>query len=326
MSTWSTTLHFEHLPVASSDTLPTLSLIDLSDWSLVTLVGDDKKSYLQGQVTCDVVTLDPAHSTFGAHCDAKGKMRTIFRIFHHQQGYALLQRKSIMATQLPELKKYAVFSKVDIEEGQDVLLGLCGENAQTVIDQHFPGTDDVRAFEGGTAVKVDAQRWLIAVAADHADTLATQLANNAQLATTSLWDLYDIKAAFPRIEAATELEFIPQAMNLHAVGGISFKKGCYVGQETVARAKYRGTNKRAMYQLQGASEQCPQAGDVLERSVGENWRKGGTVIAGYQFSDNQAITLVVLPNDLDEGTQFRLAEHPEALWTVQALPYSLDDE
>ncbi|MGF1785132.1 tRNA-modifying protein YgfZ [Photobacterium swingsii] len=326
MSTWSNALNFEHLPVASSDALPALSLVDLSDWSLVTLVGEDKKSYLQGQVTCDVVTLDPALSTLGAHCDAKGKMRTIFRIFHHQQGYALLQRKSIMATQLPELKKYAVFSKVDIEQGQDILLGLCGENAQAVIDQCFAGSDEVRPFDGGTAVKVDDQRWLIAVAPAQAEAVANQLATDAKLATSSLWDLYDIKAALPRIEAATELEFVPQAMNLQAVGGISFKKGCYVGQETVARAKYRGTNKRAMYIVQGDAAQCPQAGDALERSVGESWRKGGTIIAGYQFSDNQAIALVVLPNDLDEDTQFRLATQPDNLWTTQALPYSLEDE
>ncbi|OAN12573.1 tRNA-modifying protein [Photobacterium jeanii] len=326
MSTWSDALHFAPLSLTSSDSLPTLALVDLADWALVTLVGDDKKSYLQGQVTCDVVSLSPEQSTLGAHCDAKGKMRTIFRLFHHQQGYGLFQRQSVMATQLPELKKYAVFSKVDIEPSEDVLLGLCGEQAQARIDSLFTGDSDVRQQDNATAVKIDDQRWLIAVAPQQAEALAQTLAADAQLSTSALWDLYDIRAALPRIDASTELEHVPQALNLQAVDGISFKKGCYVGQETVARAKYRGTNKRAMFIMQGDAAQCPQAGDAIERSVGENWRKGGTVIAGYQFADQQAIALVVLPNDLDDDTQFRLADAPESRWTVQALPYSLDDE
>lgn len=81
-----------------------------------------------------------------------------------------------------------------------------------------------------------------------------------------------------------------------------------------------------MYIVTGAATQCPQAGDALERSVGENWRKGGTVICGYQYSDNQAVALVVLPNDLDDDSQFRFAAHPDALWHKLDLPYDLNAE
>ncbi|PSW18606.1 tRNA-modifying protein YgfZ [Photobacterium sanctipauli] len=322
MSNWSETLKFAPLSLSPEDSLPALALVDLANWGLVTLIGDDKKSYLQGQVTCDVVSLAPTQSTLGAHCDAKGKMRTVFRLFHHNDGYALFQRQSIMATQLPELKKYAIFSKVDIEQSGDVLLGLTGADADTKVSALFGGEGDVRAIDGGTAVKVDEQRWLLAVTAEQAGTIADKLAGEATLADDTLWDLYDIKAALPRVDAATELEFIPQAMNLQAVDGISFKKGCYTGQETVARAKYRGINKRAMYIVSGPTEQCPQAGDALERSVGENWRKGGSIIAGYQYNNGTAVALVGLPNDLDADTTFRLSGQ-EAVWQQLELPYSL---
>ncbi|WP_299020561.1 tRNA-modifying protein YgfZ [uncultured Photobacterium sp.] len=324
MSTWSNALNFKKIALTAQDNLPDLALVDLADWGLVTLFGEDKKSYLQGQVTCDVVALTADESTFGAHCDAKGKMRTVFRLFHHRDSYALLQRQSVMATQLLELKKYAVFSKVDIEQSNDILLGLTGNQATAVIDRELGGEGNVRPFANGTAVKIDEQRWLIAITPEEAAPLANRLAPGAELSDSTLWDLYDIQHAIPRIEAATELEFIPQAMNLQAVDGISFKKGCYTGQETVARAKYRGTNKRAMYIVSGTADECPQAGDSLERSVGENWRKGGTVITAYQFADGQAIALVGLPNDLDEDTQFRLADQ-KALWQKQPLPYSLED-
>ncbi|WEM42741.1 tRNA-modifying protein YgfZ [Photobacterium sp. DA100] len=324
MSNWSENLNFDRIPLSSGDSLPSLALIDLSNWALVTLIGDDKKSYLHGQVTCDVVGLAADQSTLAGHCDAKGKLRTVFRLFHHNDGYGFLQRRSVMATQLPELKKYAIFSKVDIEASSDVLLGIAGSEADAQIAQLFGGEGDVRAVNGGTAVKIDSQRWLLALHADAAGDIANKLAATAVLSDDSLWDLYDIRAAFPRVDAATELEFIPQAVNLQALGGISFTKGCYTGQETVARAKYRGINKRAMYIVSGPAEHGPQAGDSLERSVGENWRKGGTIVAGYQFTDGQATALVVLPNDLDEGTTFRLAEG-EDVWHLQALPYSLDD-
>ncbi|PSW04693.1 tRNA-modifying protein YgfZ [Photobacterium lipolyticum] len=329
MSTWSNALNFKKIPLTAQDNLPDLALVNLDDWGLVTLIGDDKKSYLQGQVTCDVVSLPADASTLGAHCDAKGKMRTIFRLFNHNNGYGFLQRKSVMASQLPELKKYAVFSKVDIEASDDVLLGLTGESAQAVVDQLFTGEGDVRVIKAGTAVKIDEDRWLLAVTAEQAETVVNAIVeayNDVRLSDSTLWDLYDIQYAIPRIDAATELEFIPQAMNLQAVDGISFKKGCYTGQETVARAKYRGINKRAMYIVSGEAAQCPQAGDALERNIGENWRKGGTLIASYQYADNLAVALVVLPNDLDSGTRFRLAAQPEFIWTKQDLPYTLEDE
>lgn len=324
MSNWSENLNFDRLSLATGDALPSLALVDLANWALVTLIGDDKKSYLQGQVTCDVVGLTADRSTLAGHCDAKGKLRTVFRLFHHNNGYGFLQRRSIMDTQLPELKKYAIFSKVDIEASTDILLGVAGSEADAQITQLFGGEGDVRAINGGTAVKIDSQRWLLALNTDAAKDVASQLAATAALSDDSLWDLYDIQAAIPYIDAATELEFIPQAVNLQALDGISFTKGCYTGQETVARAKYRGLNKRAMYIVSGPAKHCPQAGDSLERSVGENWRKGGTIVAGYRFADGQATALVVLPNDLDEGTAFRLAG-TEDVWHQQALPYSLDD-
>ncbi|MGF1739002.1 tRNA-modifying protein YgfZ [Photobacterium satsumensis] len=324
MSNWSENLNFDRLSLATGDALPSLALVDLTNWALVTLIGDDKKSYLQGQVTCDVVGLAADQSTLAGHCDAKGKLRTVFRLFHHNDGYGFLQRRCIMDTQLPELKKYAIFSKVDIAASDDVLLGIAGSEADAQVAQLFGGEGDVRAINGGSAVKIDSQRWLLALNADAAKEVANQLAATATLSDDSLWDLYDIHAAVPRIDTATELEFIPQAVNLQALDGISFTKGCYTGQETVARAKYRGINKRAMYIVNGPAEHSPQAGDSLERSVGENWRKGGTIVAGYQFADGQATALVVLPNDLDEGTAFRLAG-TDAVWHQQALPYSLDD-
>ncbi|MBY7976118.1 tRNA-modifying protein YgfZ [Vibrio fluvialis] len=317
---------FSPLSVNASDALPELMLTYLDSWGAITMVGADKKSYLQGQVTCNVVTLASDQSTFGAHCDAKGKVWSVFRLFHHHDGYAMFQPQSAIEAELRELKKYAIFSKVEIAESKDIALGVMGVQAQAYIDRLSDSQGDVRAIQGGTAVRISDLRWLLFVTPETAEQLATS--TDATKVDSTLWTRFDIEEAIPVIERADQNEHIPQAVNVQAVGGISFTKGCYTGQETVARAKYRGINKRAMYIVAGDVTQPLTNSDAqeMERSVGENWRSAGRLIAHYTFADNTAIGLIVLPNNLEEDTELRLTAQPGTRWTIQPLPYSLDDE
>jgi folate-binding protein YgfZ len=320
---WQT--RFSPLNLSTQDALPELSISLLDNLGMITMVGDDKKSYLHGQVTCDVVSLEKDQSMLGAHCDAKGKVWSVFRLFHHNDGYSMVQPKSAIEVELKEIKKYAVFSKVTIEESSDVVLGVAGENADAFISTLNADSGDVRAIEGGTAVKVALNRWLLALTAEAAQSLVED--SQATLTTHELWTRFDIEAALPYVAADAQNVHIPQALNVQALGGISFTKGCYTGQETVARAKYRGTNKRAMYIVKGVTVETLSEGAIeLERSVGENWRSVGALLTHYQFSDNQAMGLIVLPNNLDDDTRLRLVDQPECEWEIAALPYSLDDE
>lgn len=320
---WQT--RFSPLNLSTQDALPELSISLLDNLGMITMVGDDKKSYLHGQVTCDVVSLEKDQSMLGAHCDAKGKVWSVFRLFHHNDGYSMVQPKSAIEVELKEIKKYAVFSKVTIEESSDVVLGVAGKNADAFISTLNADSGDVRAIEGGTAVKVALNRWLLALTAEAAQSLVED--SQATLTTHELWTRFDIEAALPYLAADAQNEHIPQALNVQALGGISFTKGCYTGQETVARAKYRGTNKRAMYIVKGVTVETLGEGAIeLERSVGENWRSVGALLTHYQFSDNQAMGLIVLPNNLDDDTRLRLVDQPECEWEIAALPYSLDDE
>ncbi|PQJ61481.1 tRNA-modifying protein YgfZ [Vibrio chagasii] len=309
-----------------NDSLPELMMTHVSDWSAITMVGDDKKSYLQGQVTCDVVTLPNDESTLGAHCDAKGKVWSIFRLFHHNGGYALMQPKSAIEVELVEIKKYAVFSKVDIEQSSDVVIGVMGAAADQYIDSISESQGKVRAISGGTAVQVAGNRWALLVTEQAAEALVTN--SSAEKVSEALWQYHEIIDAQPNLTKAEQNEHIPQALNLQAIGGISFTKGCYTGQETVARAKYRGMNKRGMRIVSGPTAEVLtlESPIELERSVGENWRGAGQLINVYQFADNQAIGLMVLPNNLDDDVQLRLTAQPDQIWSIQPLPYSLDDE
>ena len=313
---------FPVLSIKKDATLPSFAISELNNWALITMVGNDKKSYLHGQITCDVVALAQDEITFGGHCDAKGKLWSIFQLFHHNEGYALFQRKSAIETELTEIKKYSVFSKVDIAISDDVLLGFTGQEAEAWINENTDSQSFVRTSQFGTFAKIGESQWLLVTTNEHKEALLSLL-TQATLCDESLWELYTIQQGLPLLDKPLVNEHIPQAMNLQAIGGISFKKGCYTGQETVARAKYRGINKRAMYLVSGQSEQAPVAGDAIERSVGENWRKGGTIVSAFRYEDGYTLALAILPNDLDDDTQFKLQE---SIWEKMPLPYSLDDE
>ena len=126
------------------------------------------------------------------------------------------------------------------------------------------------------------------------------------------------------MSAETQNEFIPQALNLQAIEqAISFTKGCYIGQETVARAKYRGANKRAMYVFSGETAVTPKIGSEIEMQLDTAWRKTGSIVSAVNF-DGVLWLQVVMNNDLEEGTHFRLPEDGTVL-KIKSLPYSINN-
>ncbi|EGT5683785.1 tRNA-modifying protein YgfZ [Cronobacter turicensis] len=317
---------------AASARLP-LTLISLEDWALATITGPDSEKYLQGQVTADVTELGENQHLLVAHCDAKGKMWSNLRLFRHGDGFAWIERRSVRDTQLAEMKKYAVFSKVAIvPDDNAVLLGVAGFQARAALANHFttlPDEQNPRVVDGATTLLwfgLPAERFIVITDADTASQLTEQLRGEAQLNASAQWLALDIEAGFPVIDAPNSNQFIPQATNIQALGGISFKKGCYAGQEMVARAKFRGANKRALWYLAGHGSRVPQPGEDIEMQMGENWRRTGTVLAAVQLDDGHLLAQVVMNNDLEAGTLFRVREETGAhTLHIEPLPYSLEE-
>jgi folate-binding protein YgfZ len=157
-----------------------------------------------------------------------------------------------------------------------------------------------------------------------AEMVTEKLRGEAQLNNSQQWLALNIEAGLPVIDEANVAQFIPQATNLQALGGISFKKGCYTGQEMVARAKFRGANKRALWYLAGTASRVPEAGEDLERKMGDNWRRTGTVLAAAQLDDGRVIVQVVMNNDMEPDSVFRVREDANTL-SIEPLPYSLEE-
>ncbi|AOM41040.1 tRNA-modifying protein YgfZ [Xenorhabdus hominickii] len=320
---------------SSSETLP-LTLISLNDWGMVTATGADTEKYLQGQVTADIISLNENQHVLTAHCDAKGKMWSNFRLFQRGESFAYIERLSVLDTQLAELKKYAVFSKVTfVKDEENVLLGLAGTGSREALTTFFPDLPDAESpvIQHQTAtllhLSLPAERFLLVVDKTTAAQLTEMLVEKfqSQLNDSQQWLALEIEAGFPVIDIASSAQFIPQATNLQALNdSICFKKGCYTGQEMVARAKYRGANKRAMYWLAGSASSLPAAGDDLEWQLGDKWRRTGSVLTAVKLADNAVWVQVVMNNDMEADSVFRIREDEGHALTIQALPYSLDEE
>lgn len=275
--------------------------IRLDQYQLIEAHGADAEKYLQGQLTADLIALPSGANTLVAHCDPKGKMNAIFRLLKvDSERFFLLIKKDLLPSALDALKKYAVFSKISFDLRDWQIVGLIGKKCGKI--------------EPRFTLEIDEQRAILL------NESALPINFNAD---EKIWESADIQAGLPNLSAATQNLFIPQALNLQAIEqAVSFTKGCYIGQETVARAKYRGANKRAMFILKGKTQTLPAIGDEIEMRLESNWRKTGSIINAVNL-DGLLWLLVVLNNDIDPTQVFRLAQDETAL-AVQPLPYALN--
>ncbi|HGJ5875610.1 MAG TPA: tRNA-modifying protein YgfZ [Arsenophonus sp.] len=308
-----------------------LTLMLLNDWSFITATGVDAEKYLQGQLTADIAALSPQQHVFTAHCDAKGKMWSTLRLFHYKEGFGYILRTSVATKQLSELKKYAVFSQITLSQQHNIiLLGVAGHGAHEALKSHFaqlPNKEkSVIHLEQTTLLhfSLPTERFLIAT--DIAT--ATKLTKHFPMhGDSQQWLALDIAAGIANIDVENSEQFIPQAVNLQALpDSISFHKGCYSGQEMIARAKYHGANKRAMYWLTGTANRLPKANEAIEWKIGDNWRRTGTILAIVKLTDTTISVQIVMNHDILKESVFRLVGDEQSQLTIQPLPYSLTKE
>ncbi|MCU8088735.1 tRNA-modifying protein YgfZ [Shewanella sp. SM21] len=305
-------------------TLPPLMLTNLSHLGLIKVVGEQGRSFIHGQVTTDISSLATDQWRWGAHCDPKGKMLASFRTFAIQDALFMLMPKDAIEVDLPQLQKYAVFSKATLSNASAewTLLGVAGEQASQFVNKHFGDIQqELTLIENGAILK-DAERFILVLTPDAAAALVAQ--SELSVFDASAWQALEIAAGYPNLAASHASQYVPQMCNLQAVNGISFNKGCYMGQETIARMKYRGGNKRALYILRGHTNLQITLASGLEIAMEDSFRRGGQIIEFVQRG-NQVLLTAVLPNDTANDTQLRFADDEQSHLTIQALPYSLDE-
>jgi len=289
--------------------------------------GPDADKFLQGQLTCNLNYLKDGSSSLGARCTPKGRMVSSFRILPDQDGFLLAMAADLLEPQMSELKKYAAFSKSQLsdESGAWVRFGLSGADEQLAsLGLELPQESGQVARLGEIiAIRLQTGRAELWAPAGQAGELRTQLAARLPEAPLEHWLLGQVRAGVGQVCAATRELFIPQMINLQAVGGVSFKKGCYSGQEIVARMQYLGRLKRRMYRLALDEGKAPAPATELFSPV-HSTSVGEVVLAAA--ADTGIELLAVLQEDAVEDGRISLGAPDGPALRLLPLPYTLNSE
>ena len=297
----------------------------LSHEGILAVRGSDAGKFLQGQLTCNINYLDPSHSSLGARCMVKGRMQSSFRILPEGNGYLLAMARELLEPQLADLKKYAVFSKATLEDESQAWARFGVHQGEAALASLGLELND----EAGATVRLDdliavrvspgrAELW---APARQAGTLGEALARLLPAGELNDWLLGQVRAGLGQVMAQTRELFIPQMINLQAVGGVSFKKGCYTGQEIVARMQYLGKLKRRQYRL-ALEQSAPPAPGTSIFSPTHGSSVGEVVLAAR--SEQGCELLAVVGAEAIEDGNLHLGSLEGPRLAVLSLPYELD--
>lgn len=327
--------HFGDAEQALQATATTNTLCDLSHLGLLALSGDDAVTFLQGQVTNDVKALNGSNAHYSGYCTPKGRLLALFLAFSYHNTLHLQFNQALLAPIMKRLKMYVMRSKVDIQDvsSQMIRLGINGPAAATIVEKalstaptaDYAMTPILKAQQTiGTILKLPSiaghQRFELFVDEAYAQSTWDTLKKSCQLVGKPCWDWLDIHTGLPDIVQATQEQFVPQMLNLDCLQGINFKKGCYTGQEIVARTHYLGAIKRRTYLATINTNDEPHAGDkVMDDSgseVGQIVKVAANLTGGFD-------ALVEIRIEAQAAGNISWNTHPV---TFGELPYHLLNE
>lgn len=293
----------------------------LTHLGIIKVTGPEAASFLQGQLSNDIQTLQNT-SQLSGYCTAQGRLIALFRIMRQGDDFFLLLPQEILASTLKRLRMYVLRAKVTLSAASDLaLLGLSGPAAPEALRQIGLSAPTLPEVSGEGLLQVMAvpgiaPRYIVLGSADAVRGLwpisgLTPVGSQA-------WAWLDIASGQPTIGSATSEAFVPQMVNLDVLNGINFRKGCYPGQEIVARTHYLGRLKQRMYRASLAGP-VPAPGTTLT-APNLPGQPAGTVVEAQMGPDGQVDLLVVVQiSSHDEGGVY-LQETP---LRFQDLPYPL---
>lgn len=244
-------------------------LFDLSAYGLIAVSGADAMTFLQGQLTNDVKQLDQC-AQFTGYCTAKGRLLALFYAFKINDIIYLQCPRPLIADLVKRLRMFVLRSKVVVEDASEqfVCLGLASADSATPM-QHLPlHAHQSSPMPSGTVIRLPdshgKQRALLIIPAAQAKQAWQSFAETFCPASSSLWEALEVQAGIPQVYKITQEQFVPQMINLDALDGINFKKGCYTGQEIVARTHYLGkVKRRTLLATLPAEAGTPHVGEPL---------------------------------------------------------------
>ena len=303
---------------AVSDILGFDGTVLLSDWGVIRAHGADAASFLQGQLTQDVQQLDAGQARLAGYCSAKGRLLATFIVWREgPEDIAMACSADLLPATLKRLSMFVMRARCKLADAsvEYALSGLAGPSAQAWLAAAAPeAVWTCTAQHGGRAIRLpDAPgvpRYLFVAPAGVARPALPAL-------SLAQWQWLEVRSGVARVTAATAEQFVPQMLNLELLGGVNFQKGCYPGQEVVARSQYRGTLKRRTYLMDCTAPLAP--GQEVVHSA-DPTQPAGMVVLAASLTPLRHCALVELKIASLVGGELRAGD---VLLSPAALPYSL---
>lgn len=296
-------------PVAEARAMQDSAIVaPLTGLGLISVSGEDASSFLNAQLTSDVGAVSPGRAQYSGYCTPKGRLLATLLVFADSDSYWLMLPGELAEPVTARLQKYVLRAKAKLEVASAAfsVFGVAGARAAMAVADALDGPNsvsaqqqafDVRHDDGTSLISLPGGRYLAICGIDDAATTWQKLIGYAQPAGSRWWELQTIRSGIATVTAATQEMFTPQMVALDVCGGVSFEKGCYPGQEIVARTRYLGDVKRRLYH--GHSNHSVAAGSAIIGDVDD--KTLGTVTNAAQAAGNAWEFLAVLQRDALEA-------------------------
>ena len=297
----------------------------LTRFGLIAVTGDDARAFLHAQLSNDVEHLPAGTARRAGYCSPKGRLLANFLVIARPDGFLLQVSGDIAAAIAKRLTMYVLRSKVRISDAAAAWqqFGVWGRGSDALLRSagfEVPGGPmQCAESKDSLVICVEPSRYLVLGAPQAAEALSANLPRVAP----EWWTLADIRAGLPLVTLPTQDQFVPQMANFELIGGIDFKKGCYPGQEVVARAQYRGQVKRRMYrgEIEQAEASAPAAGQDL---YGDEPQPIGTIVnVAPRPGGGFELLAVIQSATVEQGQAIRVGAPDGPAARIATLPYAI---
>lgn len=296
--------------------------VALDDIGYLHVHGADATKFLHAQFTNDLAAMTVGEAQYSGYCTAKGRLLAFMLIVKSaDDDYLLITPREICSSILPRLRMYVMRDDVQLEEmpGDRAVFGILGEPS----DCGLPAADgEMRAsFDVHTCtIMLDPAAGRHLVITDPGSLAGA----GCQAGDAALWYAHEIKQGIPRIGAATMEAFVPQMVNLDLIGAVNFKKGCYPGQEVVARVHYLGKTKQRMFLLESDTAQDIVPGTPVFAADDAD-KAAGTVVSAARTTSGQLLLAVLQTTRVADHDELHVADIGGAPLSLRQLPYAIPE-
>ncbi len=306
------------------------ALCALADIGLLFVGGEDASSFLQNQLSNDISHINPELAQLSSFSTAKGRLLAIFRVVQIDEGYILIMPRPVLKGIQQRLQKFILMAKVVLADITDSFASFTFISTPQELSNHeFQSKSINQVYQTDSLISLrlpvsnnDQVRYLVlSNEPSTAIQLWQKLAQKLTINGRQQWNLQEILAGIPTIYPQTSEAFVLQMANLQLIDGVSFKKGCYPGQEIVARMQYLGKLKRRMYLAEIDTGETPLPGTDLCSKGNDRPDNNGKVVDSVRLKDSKSLLLLIAPIDKLEANELKLIGYPNANLQLLKLPY-----